>query len=127
MARTGEVRAPTHARLVLGVGAIGLAINVADWFVEGDPRPYHAFPLLLVLWGAADLMQGNRPDVARGVRGAAGALMVAIGLAVGVPAAVALVRGGPVDWLDLVVGVVVALYAASVAAGWAARRRASGA
>ncbi|GAA2477247.1 hypothetical protein [Streptomyces gobitricini] len=125
MARTGEARASTQARLILAIGAIGLVINVVDWFVGGSPQPYHAFPLLLVLWGAADLLRAARPAAARVVRGAAGVLMVAIGLAVGVPAAVALVRGEPVEWLDLLVGVVVALYAASAAAGLAARRQAS--
>ncbi|MGI5355105.1 hypothetical protein ACQI4E_07265 [Streptomyces sp. CA-252508] len=123
MGTTGAARGATHARLVLGVGAVGVVINVVDWFVGGEPRPYHAFPLLLVLWGAADLMQASRPDAARGVRAAAGVLMVAMGLAVGVPAAAALVRGDRVDWLDLVVGVVVVLYAASALAALVARRR----
>ncbi|RST15166.1 hypothetical protein E2C00_07200 [Streptomyces sp. WAC05374] len=125
MAVTGEKRAPTHARLVLAVGAVGVLINVADWFVGGDPQPYHVFPLLLVLWGAADLLKAARPAAARAVRGVAGVLTVAAGLAVGVPAAVALVRGESVDWLDLVLGVLVVLYAASAAAALAARRRAA--
>ncbi|MFC8915714.1 hypothetical protein ACGF5F_11035 [Streptomyces sp. NPDC047821] len=123
MATTGErTGRPTHARLVLAVGAVGVIINLADWFAEGSPQPYHAFPLLLVLWAAGDLLQASRPAAARAARGAAGVLLVTAGLAAGVPAAAALVRGGPVDWLDLVLGVLVVAYVAVMATAWIARR-----
>ncbi|OKK07932.1 hypothetical protein AMK26_02430 [Streptomyces sp. CB03234] len=112
MLGAGGDRALTHARLVLAVGAIGVAVNAVAWIVEGHPQPYHAAPLLLVLWVAADLLKTPRPAAARAVRAAAGVLLVAVGLAVGVPAATALVRGEAVDWLDLVLGVLVVLYAA---------------
>ncbi|MER7109716.1 hypothetical protein [Streptomyces sp. NPDC000229] len=120
--KTGGLALP---RLVLAVGVIGLAINVVDLFTEGRPEPYQAFPLLLVLWATADLLKASRPAVARAVRAAAGVLLVTVGFAVGVPAVAALVGGRPVDWLDIVLGLLTALYAASAAAALVARRRTS--
>ncbi|MFF8829515.1 hypothetical protein [Streptomyces sp. NPDC015131] len=127
MARTGErTTGLTTSWVVLAVGAVGVVINVVDWLAGGtDPEPYHAFPLLLVLWAAGDLLKPSRPGAARLIAGAAGVLLVAAGLAAGVPAAAALVRGGPVDWLDLALGVLTVLYAASAVAALAARRRAA--
>ncbi|QGV80711.1 hypothetical protein [Streptomyces ficellus] len=124
MAGAGErTRGLTYSWIVLAVGAVGVVINLVDWFVEGGLEPYHVFPLLLVLWAAADLLKPARPAVARAAQGVAGVLLVAAGLAAGVPAAVALVRGEPVDWLDLILGVLTVLYAASAAAALAARLR----
>ncbi|MEE1753418.1 hypothetical protein [Streptomyces sp. SP18CS02] len=123
MAATGEGRAPGHARLVLGVGAIGFVINVVDWFVDGQVRPHDAFPLMLMFWGAADLLEVRRPSVARALRRSAGTLLVAAGLAAGVPAAVALARGGDPDWIDLLLGVFAVLYLAVSLAALIARLR----
>ncbi|WP_179166372.1 hypothetical protein [Streptomyces sp. CB03238] len=56
------------------------------------------------------------------MRAAACVLLVAAGLAVGVPAATALVRGEAVDWLDLVLGVLVVLYAVVAVIALAVRK-----
>lgn len=128
MGVTGEkTEGLTYPWIVLTVGAVGFVLNLVDWIVEGGLEPYYAFPVLLMLWAAADLLKAARPAAARAVQGVAGVLLVTAGLAAGVPAAVALVRGDPVDWLDLVLGVLTALYAASAIAALVARRRARGA
>ncbi|MET9427565.1 hypothetical protein [Streptomyces sp. NPDC003036] len=122
--KTGrKTGAMTYPRIVLAVGAIGVVINVADWFVgDGRPQPYDVFPLLLVLWAAGDLLKRPRPAAARAMRGTAAVLLCAAGLAVGIPAAAALVRGEPFDWLDLILGVLVVLYALAGASALAVRK-----
>ncbi|MEU7277310.1 hypothetical protein AB0A69_00725 [Streptomyces sp. NPDC045431] len=122
--KTGEKTGGlTYPWLVLGVGAIGVGINVADWFVgDGRPQPYDVFPLLLVLWAAGDLLKERRPTAARAMRGTAGVVLFAAGLAVGVPAAAAAARGETFAWLDLIVGVLVILYAVAMASALAMRK-----
>ncbi|MFF8290746.1 hypothetical protein ACF068_16180 [Streptomyces sp. NPDC016309] len=125
MAGTGEKSGgPTRPWIVLVIGAVGVVINVVDLIAGGAPEPHAVFPLLLVLWAAGELLNRDRPAAARVARGAAGVLLVVAGLAAGIPAAAALARGGAVDWLDLVLGVLTLLYAASVVAALAARSRA---
>ncbi|MFE3325052.1 hypothetical protein [Streptomyces sp. NPDC059176] len=98
----------TWARIALAIGLLGVVINLVDWAIDGRLVPSDAFPLFLAAAAAGELTSGVRQRV---LRGAASAVLAAVGLAAGVPAAADLVRGDPVDWLDLTVGVLVVLWA----------------
>ncbi|MEU2113118.1 hypothetical protein ACIOWI_00810 [Streptomyces sp. NPDC087659] len=112
----------TWGRVVLAVGLVGVVINAVDWAVSGSVSWSDAFPLFLTAVAGAELSTGPRR---RALRTAAAVILLTVGFAVGVPAAADLVAGAPVDWLDLTLGVLTALYVVVGTAALLARRRAN--
>ncbi|MFG2761045.1 hypothetical protein [Streptomyces wuyuanensis] len=112
-----------RGRAVLAVGIAGVVVNGIDGVVFGPPAWSDAFPLFLAAVAGAELSTGRRR---RALRAAAAAVLLTVGFAAGVPAAAHLVTGGPVDLLNLMLGVLALLYAAVGTAALLARRSASG-
>ncbi|MFI1467445.1 hypothetical protein [Streptomyces wuyuanensis] len=114
---------PTWGRVVLAVGIVGVVVNGIDGVVSGPLAWSDAFPLFLAAVAGAELSTGRRR---RALRAAAAVVLLTVGFAAGVPAAAHLVAGGPVDLLNLMLGVLALLYAAVGTAALLARRRANG-
>ncbi|MER5274359.1 hypothetical protein ABT025_01235 [Streptomyces sp. NPDC002809] len=95
----------------LVVGSIGALINLVDVVVSGRPEPHHVFAAVVALGAGAELIKDRRPGAARVLRIGASVLLVVAGSVGGYGAWAALFRGESFDWLYLVLGVVVVLYA----------------
>ncbi|MER6995072.1 hypothetical protein [Streptomyces sp. NPDC000410] len=109
------------ARIALVVGLVGIGINLVDWAVSGDLVPSDVFPLLVAAGAGAELAKGR---ARRALRAVAATAVAVAGLAAGVPAAAAVLRGEPFAWLDLMLGVLVVLYLVVLVMAAVARVRA---
>ncbi|MCX4677499.1 hypothetical protein OG413_19700 [Streptomyces sp. NBC_01433] len=105
------------------VGSIGVLINIVDVIESGRLEPYHAFPALVALGAGAELLKDRRPGAARALRVVASVLLVVAGSVAGYGAWSALFQGAAYDWLDLVLGVSVALFVVVGGAGRLLARR----
>lgn len=106
----------------LFVGSIGVLINTVDAIGTGRLESHHAFAALVMLGAGGELLKERRPKAAKALYAVASVLLVVVGSVAGTRAWVSLLRGTAYDWLDLVLGVLVALYVAVGAGQLLARR-----
>ncbi|MEV6699922.1 hypothetical protein AB0M68_22595 [Streptomyces sp. NPDC051453] len=112
---------------VLVICSIGVVINIVDAIGTGHLEPHDAFPALVALSAGSELLKERRPRAAKVLGAVMSALLVVAGSVAGARAWASLFRGTAHDWLDLAIGVLVALYVAVGAVRLLARlyRRAS--
>jgi hypothetical protein len=111
------------AWLLLGASAVVGVGNMVEWAFGHGVEAQSFWPFAMVASATAMLLKGTgRPGVVRAMTYLATGLIVAVGLAVGIPQAARLVRGQSVDWLALAAGTAVALFVVGAAVVWIAGR-----
>ncbi|MEV0096598.1 hypothetical protein [Streptomyces sp. NPDC050738] len=110
---------------LVGSGVAGVG-GLVDWALGNGLEAQTFWPFAVAAWATALLLKSYGRKRAAGIaNGLSVGLFAVGGLWLGIPAALHLVRGESVDWLDFSVGVLVAavLVAALVAEGLARRRK----
>ncbi|MFF0291014.1 hypothetical protein [Streptomyces sp. NPDC005262] len=97
---------------VLVICSIGAMINIVDAIGTGHLEPHDVFPALVALGAGGELLKEQRPRAAKVLDAVISVLLVVAGSVAGARAWASLFRGTARDWLDLGIGVLVALYVA---------------